>query len=70
MYYCCIEQEKDKIFMIQLTHAVTNPRTVMVHAQDALLADPAVMDSFLFDQVAFKAVSDAIQRVDLVSKHD
>jgi hypothetical protein len=54
--------------VVELSDAVAHPRTVVVHPQYALLAYPAVMNPLLLHQIAFKAVSDAIQRVNLISK--
>jgi hypothetical protein len=53
--------------VVELAHAVAHPGAVVIHTQDALLANPAVVHSFLFDEVAFEAVPNAIKRINLVS---
>jgi hypothetical protein len=41
---------------------------VVVHAHDALVADAAVVHTRFLHQVAFEAIRDAVQCVDLFSK--
>lgn len=64
--YCGIEEEKDEIFMVEFTYAVANPRAMMIHPLYALFAYSAMVESLLFDQIAFKTVTDFVQRSDLL----
>ena len=52
--------------MVELAHAVADPGTVVVHPEDALPADAAVVHARLLDQVALRAIPDAVQRLDLL----
>ena len=51
--------------MIESADAVASPGAVMVHADDALGADRAVVDSLFLDDVALEAVADYVEELDL-----
>jgi len=46
--YCGIEQEENEIFVIEFSHAVSDPGTMMIHPLDAFFADSAMMYSRFF----------------------
>jgi hypothetical protein len=58
--YCGVEEEENKIFVVEFADAVAHPGTVMVHALDAFFTDFAVMKTGLFYEIAFKAVADFV----------
>lgn len=47
--------------MIVLAHTVSNPGAVVVHSDDALLADRTVVDALLFDHIALETIADFVQ---------
>lgn len=47
--------------MVILAHAVADPGAVVVHSDDALLTDRAMMHAFLFYHIAFEAVTHFVQ---------
>jgi hypothetical protein len=47
--------------VIEFSDAVADPWTVVVHSDDALVADAAVVHAGFFHQIAFKAIRDAVQ---------
>jgi len=38
-----VNQKEQKVFLIPVAYAIVDPRTMMVHSSDALLASGAVM---------------------------
>jgi hypothetical protein len=53
--------------VVEPTHAVADPGTVMVHPLDAPPADPAVMHSLLLDEVALETVAQLIESLYLLT---
>jgi hypothetical protein len=47
--------------VIEFPDAVADPWTVVVHSDDALIANAAVVHSGFFNQIALKAIRHAIQ---------
>ncbi len=54
--YSGVEEEEDEVLVVQLAHTVPHPRAVVVHPQDALPADAAVVHAGLLHQVALETV--------------
>lgn len=52
--------------MVELAHAVAHPGTVMIHPQDALPADAAVVHSWFLYEVALGTIPNTVQRFDLL----
>lgn len=50
--------------MIELSNAIANPRTVMIHSNDTPIANGAVMDSFLLYHVTLEAITNFVQGFD------
>ena len=59
-----IEQKKYEVLMIISSHAVANPRTMMVHPLNAGVALFTVMYPWQFDNIAFLAKSRFLQLSD------
>ena len=56
-----MKQQLHKKAEVPDSDTVVDPRTVMIHPQNALIAYSAVMDSWFFHQIAFKTVAHLIQ---------
>lgn len=56
--------------MVVVADAPSNPRAVVVHAQNARLAAPAVMHPHLFHALALEAPTDVSQQLDFVASLD
>lgn len=46
--------------MIKFPNAITNPRAMVIHSNNTLLAYLAMMNSLFFNKIAFKAISNTI----------
>jgi hypothetical protein len=52
--------------MVELSDAVSHPRTMMIHPDDALVADRAVMDSSFFNHIALEAEAGFVEGFDFL----
>jgi hypothetical protein len=52
--------------VIVLTYTIANPWAMMVHPNDTLLANRAMMYSLFFDNIAFEAITLSIQGLNLL----
>lgn len=51
-----VDQEKQEVFLVEETDTVVDPRAVMVHSGNAVLADGAVMAAGRLHRVALLAL--------------
>ena len=51
-----VEKEVPKEFMVHYAHAVTHPRTVMVHSHHTLVANWAVMSAWRFNHLTLMTI--------------
>ena len=47
--------------MIEFTHTIGHPRTMMIHSLYTFLTDSTMMIPLLFDQIAFETVTDFVE---------
>jgi len=52
-----IAKEKNEIFMIVKSNAISNPRTMMIHSIHTFVALPTMMSSWNFDLITSETIS-------------
>jgi hypothetical protein len=65
--YSGIEKEENEVLMVEFSHTITHPGTVMIHPQNAAFAYGAVMNPLLLDHITLKAVQSHGQGVNFLS---